>query len=225
MLAVAGVISLILGVARASNIVYDVQFSDYPGGSTVQWLAKKGFEPQRDAVNKNKVTISHSGSALVLETKTRAAALLLSEVNVRTYSKIRIRWGVDAFPHGASYVKGVRSESIMVYVFFGTEKIGSGSIFIPASPYFIGLFLCDSDPVGEAFKGRYFQAGGRYVCIDRARKGEELITEFPIAASFRQFFGQAQAPAISGLGIGIDTESIKGSGAAKSFISEIELIE
>jgi hypothetical protein len=171
------------------------------------------------------VIVSHSESALVLETKTQAAGLLLSEVDVSTYSKIRIRWGVDAFPHGASYAKGVRSESIMVYVFFGTEKIRSGSFLIPDSPYFIGLFLCDSDPVGEAFKGRYFQAGGRYVCIDHARKGEEVTTDFPIAAIFRQLFGQTHAPAISGLGIGIDTESTKGSGVAKSFISEIELLE
>jgi Protein of unknown function (DUF3047) len=224
-LLVAGVVSIIVGAARASNVTYDVEFSDYLGGSTLHWLAKKGFEPKRDATNKNRVIISHSGSALVLETKTQAAGLLLSEINVRTYSKIRIKWGVDAFPNGASYAKGVRSESIMVYVFFGTEKIRSGSFLIPASPYFIGLFLCDSDPVGEAFKGRYFQDGGRYVCIDRAHKGQELITDFPIAESFKQLFGQSQSPSISGLGIGIDTESAKGNGAAKSFISEIELLE
>jgi len=224
-LLVAGVVSLIVGAARASNITYHVEFSDYLGGSTLQWLAKKGFEPQRDTTNKNRVVISHSGSALVLETKTQAAGLLMSQVDVRTYSKIRIRWGVDAFPPGASYAKGVRSESIMVYVFFGTKKVRSGSLLIPDSPYFIGLFLCDSDPVGEAFKGRYFQDGGRYVCIDRAHKGEEVITDLPIAASFRQLFGQTHVPAISGLGIGIDTENAKGSGAAKSFISEIELLE
>ena len=51
------------------------------------------------------------------------------------------------------------------------------------------------------------------------------FTDFPIAASFRQLFGQTHTPAISGLGIGIDTENAKGSGAAKSFISEIELLE
>jgi hypothetical protein len=221
----AGVILLIVGVARASNITYVVEFSDYLGGSTLQWLAKKGFEPKRDAANKARVVISHSGNGLVLETKTHAAGLLLSAVDIRTYSEIRIKWGVEAFPHGASYAKGIRSESIMVYVFFGTDKIGSGSYLVPDSPYFIGLFLCDSDPVGEAFKGRYFQAGGRYVCIGRARQGEEVTTGFPIAASFRQLFGQSKAPAISGLGIGIDTESAKGSGVAKSFISEIELLK
>ena len=224
-LVLAGVASLVIGAARASSITYDVEFSDYLGGSIVQWLSKKGFEPKRDATNKDRVAISHSGHALVLETKTRAAGLLLSKVHVRAYSKIRIKWGVDAFPHGASYAKGVRSESIMVYVFFGTEEISSGSIFVPNSPYFIGLFLCDTDPVGEAYKGRYFQAGGRYVCLDRTHKGEEVTTDFPIAASFKQLFGQSDAPAISGLGIGIDTESSKGNGAAKSFISEIELVE
>jgi Protein of unknown function (DUF3047) len=224
-LMVASAVFLLVRTARASSITYDVVFSDYLGGSTLQWLAKKGFEPKRDATNKSRVVFSTTGSALVLETKKQAAGLLLNEVNIHTYSKIRIRWGVDAFPPGASYAKGVRSESIMVYVFFGSEKIHSGSFLVPDSPYFIGLFLCDSGPVGESFKGRYFQAGGRYVCTDRASQGEEIITEFPIAEAFRPLFGQSHAPAISGLGVGIDTENAKGNGVAKSFISEIELLE
>jgi hypothetical protein len=214
----------LLATARASSITYDVQFSDYVSGPTLQWLAKKGFEPQRDAANSKKVVFSHTGSALVLETSKQAAGLVLSQVNVHTYSNIRIKWGVNAFPPGASYANGVRSESIMVYVFFGTKKISSGHFLVPDSPYFIGLYLCDSDPVGQGFQGRYFKAGGRYVCVDRAPKGQEITTDYPIAETFKQFFGQSHAPPISGLGVGIDTENAKGNGVAKSFISEIELL-
>ena len=152
---------LLIGTARASSITYDVLFSDYVSGSTLQWLAKKGFEPKRDATNGNKVVLSHADKALVLQTKKQAAGLLLSEVNIHIYSKIRIKWGVNAFPPGASYAKGVRSEAIMVYVFFGSEKISSGHFLVPDSPYFIGLYLCDSDPIGQGFQGRYFKAGGR----------------------------------------------------------------
>jgi len=210
---------------RASGITYDVEFSDYRSGPDLKWLAMKGFEPQRDAANENRVVFSHTGHALVLETKKRAAGLIVSEVRVPTYTKIRIKWGVNVFPAGASYAKGIRSESIMVYVFFGTEKISSGHFLVPDSPYFIGLFLSDSDPVGEGFQGRYFKAGGRYICVDRAPKDEEITTDFPIADAFKQMFGQSHAPAISGIGIGIDTENAKGNGVAKAFIREIELIQ
>jgi hypothetical protein len=216
---------VLIGTAQASSITYQVSFSDYVSGSILQWLAKKGFEPKRDTTNRNRVVLSHTGNAFVLETKRQAAGLLLSAVDVHTYSKIRIRWGVNIFPPGASYAKGVRSEAIMVFVFFGTEKISSGHFLVPNSPYFIGLYLCELDPIGEGFKGRYFQAGGRYVCVDHASIGKEVVTEFPIAETFKQFFGQSHAPAISGLGVGIDTENAKGNGVAKSFISEIELLQ
>jgi hypothetical protein len=38
-------------------------------------------------------------------------------------------------------------------------------------------------------------------------------------------FGKSAAPAISGIGIGIDTEHAKGNGVAKSFISDIEFLK
>src|SRR5262249_50147579 len=147
MLLVTGAVYL-MGEAHAASITYAVAFSDFSGGSVLQWIAKKGFKPKRDATDSKKVVFSHTENALVLETRKRAAGLLLSEVDVNTYSTIRIKWGVEAFPPGASYANGVRSESIMVYVFFGTKKISSGHFLVPDSPYFIGLFLCDSDPIG-----------------------------------------------------------------------------
>jgi hypothetical protein len=40
MLMAAGMVSLIVGAARASSITYYVEFSDYLKGPTLQWLAK-----------------------------------------------------------------------------------------------------------------------------------------------------------------------------------------
>jgi hypothetical protein len=219
LLGAAGLAARALSVPIVS---YSTSFSDYGGGSPIDWLAGKGYELKREA---GKVVFVPAGNNLVLETKEKAAALLVIKVNVPTYSKIRIKWGVNVFPPGASYVKGIRSEAIMVYVFFGSKTIPSGSSFIPDIPYFIGLSLCESDPVGEGFTGRYFKAGGRYVCISRAQKGEALTTEYAIADAFRQLFGQGEVPAITGLGVAIDTESAKGNGVARSFISQIELLE
>ena len=80
-------------------------------------------------------------------------------------------------------------------------------------------------PIGEGFQGRYFKAGGRHICIDRASKGKEIATDYPIAETFKLTFEQSAAPAVSGIGIGIDTEHAKGNGVAKSFISEIEFLQ
>jgi hypothetical protein len=222
MLTLLGVAAVVVHARSAPIISYNTSFSDYGGGSPIDWLAGKGYELKREVGG---VVFVPAGDNLVLETKEKAAGLLVSNVNVPSYSKIRIKWGVDVFPPGASYVKGIRSEAIMVYVFFGSENLPSGSSIIPNIPYFIGLSLCDSDPVGEGFKGRYFKAGGRYVCISRAHRGQALATEYAIADAFRRLFDQGHAPAITGLGIAIDTESAKGNGVAKSFISQIELIE
>jgi len=222
MLTMLGVVGLVVHARSAPIISYDISFSGYSGGSPTDWLAGKGYELKREAGGVFFVPV---GNDLVLETKEKAAGLLVSEVNVPSYSNIRIKWGVDVFPPGASYVKGIRSEAIMVYAFFGNQKLPSGSSIIPDIPYFIGMSLCDSDPVGEGFKGRDFKTGGRYVCISRAHKGQTLTTEYPIADAFRRQFGQSRAPAITGLGIAIDTESAKGNGVAKSFISQIELLE
>jgi hypothetical protein len=208
-----------------AEVVYKLSFTDYSGGPALQWLAKKGFTPKRDAADERSVGFSFLDKSLVLATKKRAAGLLLNETDVPSYSRIRIEWGVDRFPVGASYVNGVRSEAIMVLVFFGSQKLPSGSFLIPDSPYFIGLFLCDSDPIGEAFTGRYFKAGGRYICISHAASGQLITSDYVIADAFKRLFGRSEAPAISGFGIGIDTDSAKGSGAAKSFIRKIEFIK
>jgi len=213
------------GAQSAVEITYEVSFDDYSGGSTLQWLARKGFTPKRDADNPRSVIFSFAEKSLGLETKRPAAGLLLNEKDVLSYSRIRIIWEVAIFPAGASYAKGVRSEAVMVLVFFGKKKLPSGSFLIPDSPYFIGLLLCDSDPVGQAFNGRYFQVGGRYVCLDHATAGQWIVSDYPIANAFRQLFGQSEVPAISGFGISIDTESVKGNGIAKSFVKKIEFIK
>jgi hypothetical protein len=204
---------------------YSLGFSNFTGGSALNWLEKKGFVPQQDAATESKIQFSISHEALILEAKKRAHGLLLKETNVVGYSRIRIVWGVDAFPMGASYEKGIRSDSVMVYVFFGDEKLSSGSFLIPDSPYFIGLFLCQSDPVGHPYQGRYFHAGGRYVCADQTKAGEMVTTDFSIAEAFKRYFDKGEPPFISGLGIAIDTAAAKGSGVAKSYIRTIEFLK
>jgi hypothetical protein len=200
-------------------------FSGFPGGSVLSWLGGKGFVPKQDASNARRVAYSASPNELVLETRTRAFGLLLNETDVRDASRVQIDWGVNAFPPGASYEKGVRAEAIMVYIFFGKERHASGSLFIPDSPYFLALYLCESEATNKPFRGRYHQASGRFICVDRPPLGATVTTDFPIAETFKRVFGKTEVPDISGVGLAIDTANVSGSGIAKSFIRKIEFSE
>lgn len=202
-----------------------IDFSGFPGGSVLNWLGVKGFVPKQDASNARRIVYSASPSELVLETKARAFGLLLNETDVRDYSRVRIEWGVDVFPPGASYEKGVRAEAVMVYVFFGKERHASGSLFIPDSPYFLALYLCETEATNTPFRGRYHHASGRFICVDRPQLGATVATDFPIAETFKQVFGKDEVPDISGIGVAIDTANVKGSGVAKSFIKKIEFTD
>jgi hypothetical protein len=206
-----------------TNPVYSLDFSGFPGGSVLSWLGTKGFVPKQDAGNSRKVTYAITQDGLVLETKTRAQAFLLNERDIPGARTLRVQWGVNVFPPGASYEKGVRSEAVMVYVFFGKERHASGSVLVPNSPYFIGFFLCESGSTNVPFKGRYYQATGRYVCVDRPSAGATVTSDIPVGERFMQAFGKA-APEISGVAIAIDTASAKGSGVAQSFVRKIEFL-
>src|SRR6516225_9457716 len=206
----AAVIAFAQAARAADSVIYAVDFSGFSGGSVLQWLGSKEFEPKQDATNSRRVVYSVSQGNLVLETRSRAFALLLNETDVRDYSRIRIEWGVDAFPPGASYETGVRSEAIMVYVFFGQERHASGLLVIPDSPYFLGLYLCESEATNKPFRGRYYHGIGRYICVERPRLGVPVTTDFPIAETFTRVFGH-QPPDISGFAIAIDTANARGN--------------
>ena len=207
-----------------SDVVFALEFADYKGGSVLDWLKGKGFTPQQDMTDRRKIVLSSSDGALVLEAKSSTLGLLVNETDISGYSRIRIEWGVEKFPPGASYEQGVRSDAVMVYVFFGSKKISSGSILVPDSPYFLGLFLCESDRVDYPYIGRYFKLGGRYVCLNRTTANMTVTSEFAIADGFLRFFERDEALPISGIAIGIDTKSAKGGATAKGFIKKIEFL-
>src|SRR5262249_6161645 len=130
--------------AADAGVAYAVDFKGYTGGSVLEWLGRKKFVAKQDADNTRKIGLSIINEALGLEAKERALGLLLNETDIPGPRRIRIEWGVDAFPEGVSYEKGIRSEPIMIYTFFGKKKLSSGSLLVPDSPYFIGLFLCEA---------------------------------------------------------------------------------
>ncbi len=218
---------IVLMLVAHPAVAFDGQtfdFAGYPGGPVLKWLQSQGYQAKQDAAS-NKVVYTIDRDDLNLEAKQKALALLLSEANLIGFTRVKVVWGVEQFPEGASYENGVRSDPAMIYLFFGDEKLSSGSMFVPDSPYFIGLFLCQDDPVGKPYKGRYFKAGGRYVCVDRAQTGQTVTTVFNFDEAFIKFFGLSATPYVSGFGIGIDTDAAKGNGTASSFVESIEFLD
>jgi hypothetical protein len=113
----------------------------------------------------------------------------------------------------------------MLYVFFGKERIPSGHVLIPNSPYFIGLFLCDDDQVNFPYKGQYFHTGGRFVCLGKPKQNQTIVSEFDLDAAFKSYFGKHSTPGVTGIGLGVDTSSAGRNGTAGAFIKSIEFVE
>jgi hypothetical protein len=215
-----------LSQAKASVESYTVDFTDYQPqrGPIDAWLRSKGFKFERDATSRDKIMLRADQRGLEVDALQHAQGLLINNsINQNQYSAVEIEWGVQQHPQGASYERRVNNEAIMVHVFFGQEKKPSGSMFVPDLPYFIGLFLCNGDRVGFPYTGRYFQTGGRYVCLQSAPAGQSLVSRFDLRSGFQSIFG-ALAQAVSGYSIEVDTSSTPGAGTSSAFIKRIRFI-
>ena len=212
------------GTTQKDTFLLD--FSDYEEGSIEEWLKKKGFELKEAAKDRKKLDLDVDEGALFLEAKKPLMALIVKEfVDPGKYSKVKIEWGVVKYPKGASYEGKVNNEALLVLVFFGDEKISSGHLTIPDSPYFIGLFLGRHDKLNKAYKGNYYHEGGRFVCLGNPKPGETIISEFDLTDAFKRYFQKDEVPSISRVALEIDTTSSADDGRAVAFIHSIEFIE
>jgi len=208
------------------RVSYLVDFSDYTEGSVENWLQSKGFEFKRGAKDRRKLDLDVEDDALILEVKRRSRGFLFNEsVDVKHFSKVRITWGIIKYPKDASYDRKVNNEALILYIFFGYEKIGSGHFAIPNSPYFIALFLGSDDEVNKPYKGKYYHKSGRFVCLGNPKPNEKVTSEFDLIEAFRKYFEKDEAPVISGISLGYDTTSSGDKGTAGAFINSIEFLE
>lgn len=223
--AIACVGAVATTAVAAEPVARRVDFTDFHSGSIDAWLKQKGFEFERDAGTPEKIAMRADARGLELEALKPAQGLLVNKsMSASDFSTIEIEWGVEKFPAGASYEKKVNNEAIMVHVFFGSEKMPSGSMFVPDTPPFIGLFLCNGDRVGHAYTGKYFQKGGRYVCVDAAPAGETVVSRFNLKEGVRQIFGDKIADTVTGYSVSVDTSSIDG-GKSSAFIKSISFLQ
>ena len=211
--------------ASNQNTAYRLDFSDYRGDSVETWLESKGFKFEEAAKDPKALKLSVQNGALVLEAKERLRGFLFKDsMELKNFSKVRLEWGIIKYPEGASYEKQVRNEALMVYLSFGHEKLPSGLLVLPDVPYFIGLFLCKDDKLNTPYIGRYYQEGGRFVCLGHAEPQQTIVSEFDLATAFRTYFEKGEVPPISGINLGVDTSDAGDGGKATAYIKTIEFI-
>ena len=209
--------------AGQGKVVYSLDFTQNSKEDARKWLTEKGFNFESDAKSQSELAVSFANESLVLEAKEKLFGLIINgSLNIKDAKKIKITWAVQEYPKGASYAKGVRNEAVMVYVYYGDKKFSSGSLFIPNSPYFLGLYLGETDKTNIPVKGKYFNEGGRFICVANPKPGETVITEFDLEKGFKESFGKDKTvPFISGVALEVETSK---TGPSKSFIKKIEII-
>jgi len=204
---------------------YRLDFSDYRGGPLETWLESKGFKFEEAAKDPNALKLSVQDGALIFEAKERLRGFLFKDsMEITNFSKVRLEWGILKYPEGASYEKHVRNEALMVYISFGNEKIPSGLLVLPDVPHFIGLFLCKDDKLNTPYIGRYYQEGGRFVCLAHAEPQQTIVSEFDLVTAFRTYFEKGEVPPISGINLGVDTSDAGDGGKAAAYVKTIEFI-
>ena len=226
----AFVISLLMTMPALADLekpIQVVRFNDHQTGSEEDWLRGKGFLFRADLRQRDRINLVASDGRLIIEARRATYGLMSKEsVNLPDFTSIEIDWGVNKFPEGASYERGIRNEAIMVLMFMGDERFSSGSFFIPRSPYFIGLYLCHGDDrIHHPYKGAYYKKTGRYVCGDRPAVGETVTTRFNLLEAYRTYFDMERDddPFISGLAIALDTKKASDDGTSSAFIKEIRI--
>ena len=211
---------------ESQNGPFTLDFSGYKGGSVEQWLRTKGYVFEKDAKKRNLLSLSISDGLLVLSAHGPLSGFILNDsINLEKVMTVRINWGIIKYPEDVAYSRQINNEALMVYFFFGNEKIASGHMLIPNSPYFIGLFLGRDDRINFPYKGRYFHTGGRFVCLGNPRPNETIISEFDLDSAFKSYFVKSKTPGISGIAFGVDTSKAAGGGKAAASIKSIEFIE
>ena len=200
--------------------VHVIDFSDKPHGSAVDWLQENGYNFR---LNAEDLGLHFSGKGLVLSTDGHTAGLIERAIKLSDVGSVRVTWGVDNYPEGADWENQIYRVPIAVMFSFGEKDIGSGSMFVPNTPYFISLFLSRNAKAGKAYTAKYFEKGGRYFCQPCSPpEGKTVTTEFDLDSAFRNQFDKSEVPLITSFGIQMNTKDTRGG--ARAYIERVEFI-
>ena len=210
----------------ADDVALALDFDGKPGLTTYQWLDERDFQLKKHAADPKKIEFFHADGALHLRVKKPAFGMVIHEADVPDANRLRLQWGVSDYPDGVSYQHGVDNEAIMVYVFFGHERMPSGELLVPDSPYFIGFYLCQAgtDEKEQPYVGHHYQKTGRYICVDHPGEGAEAVTSIDLRQEFRHSFALETVPPVSGISIEVDTTDAGNDGHAAAFLRKLEFL-
>ena len=210
---------------KVQKVKYVIDFSNYSGGSVRKWLESKGLYYKGAAKYHAEIEFSIKDGMLFIKTKQPVRGFLVcKDIILPRVSKVRIEWGIIEYPKDASFESGNRTQALGLYIFFGPEKLSSGHFMIPDLPYFLSLFLGEAEKINIPYKGGFFHAGGRFVCVGNPELKETVISEFDLASAFQLYY-EKEAPAISGICLEVDTTTAGGEGKAEAYIKRIEFLE
>jgi len=217
-------VSVMGGPVHASesqtSVVHVIDFTARASGKAVDWLRQEGYELELDA---DALDPRFTDKGLVLSTDGQQAGLIARELDLRDAGRIRVTWGVERYPKGANWEKGVYRVPIAVMVSFGDKDVGSGSLLVPNAPYFISLFLSENARPGKAYTANYYKKGGRYFCQPcTPPAGQTVTTEFDLHAGFRESFDSSEVPPITRFGFQMNTKDTKGG--AEAHIQRVEFL-
>lgn len=209
----------------AAEPLYSLDFSAQKSGPAVPWLKQHGFECKLgfDLLNPR-----FENGALELSAERPEAGLCVREFpkgkELKGVKRLRLIWGVNQFPEGADWGRGIDRLAIGVIVSFGSERMPSGLPFgIHPAPYFIGPFIGSRETEGKAYQGKFWKQGGRYLCVKCKMLGEPTVTDLPLDHLFKSLFNKSETPPVSALAIQMNTKDTKGK--ASAFIKSIEFLD
>ncbi len=207
------------------RIIYTIDFTGQKDGSAVSWLEENGFEFKLGA---NKLNPRFENDALVISTNDEVAGLfglkLKQQDFIHNAKRVKIIWGVNRYPQGGNWERGINRVPIAVMLSFGTKKLSSGLPFgMQAAPYFLSPFIGKKEPLDKMYVGRLWREGGRYFSVASGdQSGKIITTNFEIDERFKQTFGQQKTPPITAFVIQKNTKDTEGG--SEAFIKKVKFL-
>ena len=210
--------------------LYTLEFTNAKG-NVIEWFESKGWEEQLDMDSMN---TRFEDNKLIIEpweAISGAFNIIFNEdMNIKKARRIRIDWGIEQYPVGADWSGPIEKErnvreAIAVMVFFGKDRIDSGSVFVPNLPYFIAFFLGEKENPNTPYFGNYWQKGGRFFCKSCNGTTGDFLTEANLIKLFKEQF-KIEPPPITGIAIETDVSntSEKEGIHSKAYLRKIELL-
>ena len=205
----------------SETLIYQIDFTQ-AGKDGRAWLKKQGFTLKKDMTGGDELQLLGTGNdkGLRMSTKEAAFGVAVKEgLSLKQIHRVVLEWGVEHYPAGASWEKQINREALMVTLFFGTP-VKADHFYLPDSPYFIGLFLCQGDKANIPYTAKSYQETARYVCLESPPPGITVSSEFKINEAYTKWFATESAPPLTGIGIEVDTSDLD-PGRAAAFLKRI----